>query len=85
MHRSDHTGGRGFLEKRIAALMMNAVKEVLDLRESLINVRSQLDLSLCTLLDQLHPESAEFLKMKQRDIVLRKETGRIHHQCLSND
>ena len=85
MHGSNHAGGRGFFQKRIAALVMDPVKVVLDLRKSLINIRSQLDLSLCALLDQLHPEPTEFFQVKQGDIVLRKEPGGVHHQSLSDD
>ena len=63
MHGSNDVWCRGLFQEDIdRALMQAGLEEVLELREDLIQVRSQLNFQTGMLLNSLLPEAAKFFK-----------------------
>ena len=60
-------------------LLMDAgLEKILEFREDLIQIRSQLDLRASPLLYQLQPESAKILKLHESNVIQCHESGVVH-------
>lgn len=59
--------------------------EVLELREHLVHIGSQLDLQARSLFHKLHPETPKVLKLHKSYVIERKEPVGIHYQCFSDN
>jgi len=65
--------------------MVDSVEKVLELRESLIQIRSQHNFIASTLLHELLTEAAQIFQMQEINIILREKSIRLGHKCSSNN
>ena len=79
MHGSDLVSRGGLFKDSVYSFLMDAgFEEVLEFREDLIQIGSQLYLGTGTLLDQFHPESSQILELHESDVVQGNESWIIH-------
>ena len=65
--------------------MVDSVEKVLELRESLIQIRSQHNFIASTLLHKLLTEAAKIFQVQQVNIILREKSVGLRHKSLGNN